>query len=67
MKLQFIKETQGIYDRVYHIGEVIQYRPWEFEWQGMKEQDRIAQGIFIHCFGMGEFERYDKGIDVEVI
>ncbi len=64
MHLKFIKEKNGIYNKVYAIGETITYCPWDYEWQGMSEKERVSKGIFIHCHGMGEFERFDENQDV---
>lgn len=58
VKLKFTKQTEGIYGKVYEIGEIIDYHPWEFDWQGMNEKDRVGKGIYVHCYGHGEFEVY---------
>jgi hypothetical protein len=48
-------------------GETFEYAPWDFEWQGMQEEERIAKGIFVKCYGHGEFDVYILGKDVEIV
>lgn len=67
MKIQFLKDTKGIYNTVYQKNDIISYHPWYYEWQGMSEPERINKGIFIHCHGHGEFVMFKKGIDVRII
>lgn len=40
----------------HHRGDVIQYRPWLYEFGGMDEPARVAKGIFVLCHGHGEFD-----------
>ncbi len=37
-------------------GDMVTYHPWPHEWQGMSEPERVAKGIYINCYGQGEFE-----------
>ena len=58
-----IQNTCGIVDR--YIGDIIDYIPWDHEWQGMIEQERVKDGLFVHCFGHGEFEVLRVGVDIK--
>lgn len=33
-------------------------------WQDMNEEERIQKGIYVICYGMGEFEVLKEGVDV---
>lgn len=48
-------------------GDEVIYTPWNFEWQGMTEQERVEKGIFVNCYGHGEFEVYKLGEDVSIM
>jgi hypothetical protein len=67
MELEFLHETTGIYNTIYQAGERIKYRPWTFEWHGMTEPERVSKGIFVHCYGHGEFEIYHDGQDIKIV
>ena len=54
MKLCMKVDTTGLVNR--KAGDIIDYKPWPQEWQGMNEEARAAKGIFVICHGMGEFE-----------
>ena len=58
MKLEFIKTYRGWGGDIFEKGQIVEYRPWEFEWQEMTEPERVAKGIFVHCYGMGEFDAF---------
>ncbi len=58
MKLEFIKNYKGCYNEFYEKGQVIDYHPWDFKWQGMTEKERVKKGVFVHCYGMGEFDKF---------
>jgi hypothetical protein len=66
MKLRFLKTVRGCYGVEYPPGQIIQYSPWNHEWQGMTEPVRVAKGIFVECHGMGEFDVFRVG-DVEIV
>jgi hypothetical protein len=65
MKLVMIKNKKGIVDR--YMGDVVEYEPWPHKWQGMGEGERLKNGIFIKCFGHGEFEVLRLREDVDII
>lgn len=65
IQLQTIKDISGIVCR--KRGDIFPYNPWNFQWQGIGEKDRVAQGLFIHCYGQGEFEVLRDGQDVKRI
>ena len=65
MQLKISKDVYGIVSR--KKGEIIKYKPWPHEWQGMTEKQRVSSGLFVHCFGQGEFEVLRDGVDVEVV
>ena len=54
MKLCMKVDTTGLVNR--KAGDIIDYKPWPQEWQGMNEEARAAKGIFVICHGMGELE-----------
>jgi hypothetical protein len=60
MKLKFIKQHIGYYNKVYKVGDTIKYYPWPFRWQDMDEPERVLKGIFVHCYRMGEFDCFTK-------
>lgn len=64
MKLRFKRYHRGFGGDEYQEGEIIDYRPWKHEWQGMTEPERVEKGLFIHCYGMGEFDVFRED-DVE--
>ena len=64
MKLVCIKDINGIISR--DKGEVVDYIPWFYSWQSMSEDVRVSKGIFVHCYGQGEFEALRIGKDVEI-
>lgn len=37
-------------------GDEIEYSPWKHKFRGMEEPERVTNGIYVHCFGHGEFE-----------
>ena len=39
-------------------GDEKTYYPWKCNWQGMSEPERVDKGIFVECFGQGEFSVY---------
>ena len=41
-------------------GDEKTYYPWGFNWQGMSEPERVDKGIFVECFGQGEFSVYRR-------
>jgi hypothetical protein len=47
-------------------GELVFYKPWDYEWQGMTEKQRVDKGIFVNCFGHGKLEVLQVGIDIEL-
>jgi hypothetical protein len=55
-KIEVLEDTIGCYGQRYHAGEVVEYRPWPYPWQGMEEDQRVAQGLFVLCHGQGEFD-----------
>lgn len=61
LKLEFLRDTMGIYDVLYRKGQIIDYHPWSFEWQNMSEPERVKKNIFVHCRGMGEFDVFRSG------
>jgi hypothetical protein len=56
IKLKFKRDHVSCFNDVYKKGQVIDYRPWSFEWGGMTESERVTKDIFVHCYGMGEFD-----------
>lgn len=66
MKLEFLKDTRGIYNVLFRAGQIIEYYPWHYDWQGMSEPERVEKGIFVYCCGHGEFDRFIEGVDVRV-
>lgn len=54
MKLKVMRDINGIITR--KAGDVIDYTPWPHEFQGLSEPERADEGLFVHCFGHGEFE-----------
>lgn len=64
MNLEFLKNVEGCFNEIHEKGSVIIYKPWDYKWQGMTEQERIPKGIFVHCHGMGEFDLFNEGADV---
>jgi len=45
-------------------GDKVEYVPWDYEWQGLSGSERVKRGLYIHCYGMGEFEVLREGIEV---
>ena len=64
MILTFLRDIDGIVAR--KSGDSIEYEPWDFEWQGISELDRIKMGLYVQCFGQGEFEILVVDRDVSV-
>tara|TARA_R110000822_G_scaffold100746_1_gene226529 strand:- start:51 stop:248 length:198 start_codon:yes stop_codon:yes gene_type:complete len=62
--IKMIRNKRGIVNR--SKGEILFYNPWDYEWQGMTEQQRVDKGIYVNCFGHGEFEVLKVGIDIEL-
>ena len=62
--IKMIRDKRGIVNR--SKGELLFYKPWDYEWQGMTEQQRVSKGIYVNCFGHGEFEVLKVGIDIEL-
>ena len=62
IELRLLRDTQGIISR--KRDDVITYSPWDFKWQGMSETERTRRGIYVTCFGQGEFEILYGGHDV---
>ena len=60
MILEFIKDTKGIYNDIFIKGEIKEYQPWLHSWQGMTEPERVAKGLFVECYGHGEFQVFTK-------
>jgi len=58
--LIFKRDVQGIYGMKYQKGEEKKYHPWCCEWQGMSEPERVDKGIFVECFGQGEFNVFNR-------
>jgi hypothetical protein len=65
IKLRALKDINMIYETTKR-GEIIDYIPWNRSWQGMSEQERVQKGIFVMCYGHGEFDVLTKD-DVEVV
>jgi len=65
MELQFVKNVTDVHFP-YLKGEKKKYIPWDFEWRGMTEPERIKKGIFVFCMGMGDFEVFREGVDVKI-
>jgi hypothetical protein len=63
--LTFKKDTPTIYNHVRKQGETLEYKPWDYSWQGMYPFERHAKGIYVICHGHGEFEVHTEE-DVEV-
>ena len=57
------RDKQGIISR--KKGDKINYKPWHNCFQGLSEQERVDIGMFVHCYGQGEFEVLTNN-DVEV-
>jgi hypothetical protein len=67
-QLMFIKDTPKIYGLpAYKKFEIIKYKKWDYDWQGMSEKTRVKNGIFVRCWGMGEFEVFRLGVDVAIV
>jgi hypothetical protein len=67
-QLMFIKDTPKIYGLPpYKKFQIIDYKKWDYAWQGMSERTRVKKGIFVHCWGMGEFEIFRIGVDVAIV
>lgn len=66
MKLRFKKDHVGYYDELFKKGQIREYKPWPRVWQRMTEQERVAKGIFVECYGMGDFNVF-RPDDVEVV
>ena len=66
MKLKILKQIN--YFKTYNPGEIIEYKPWDYVWQGLTEPERVARGIFVYCFGHGDFIAFkvSEG-DVEIV
>lgn len=64
--LQFIKDTDCC-GTLYKKDDVISYTPWFYIWQNQSESERRENGIYIHCYGHGEFAKFIEGIDVKGI
>mgnify|MGYP003646230609 FL=1 len=62
--IKMIRDKQGIVNR--RNGELLFYKPWDYEWQGMTERQRVDKGIYVNCFGHGDFEVLKLGIDIEL-
>lgn len=67
MKLEFLKDTTGIYCIRFLTGQRIEYHPWPHDWQGMTEEERVKKGLFVYCRGHGEFDKFEEGKDVRRI
>jgi len=59
IKLKFIKDHCGYWNKIYKTGDVIDYTPWDHEFQGISESDRVKKGIFVHCYGNGDFDVFN--------
>jgi len=66
VELKFLRAVRGCYGVEFPAGTTKQYYPWNSEWQGMTEPERVARGIFVECHGMGEFDVFRNG-DIEVV
>lgn len=64
MKLRFVKDTTGIYNHSFKKGEIIEYKPWNFIWKNMTEEERVKKGIFVFCYGQGEFNVFETEIEI---
>jgi hypothetical protein len=64
MRLEVIRD---IVDPWYSFnkGEIIEYNPWKYEYQGESEKNRIAKGVYVFCDGHGEFRVYNEGVEVK--
>ena len=67
INLRFIKDTIGSYNDLFEEGTIIPYDKWDYEWQNMTEPERVKKGIFVHCQGMGDFDVFRVGKDVEIV
>jgi hypothetical protein len=65
--LRFLRDVRGCYNVIFLKGTTKVYSPWLFEWQGMTEPERVQKGIFVECHGMGEFDVFRIGEDVECV
>ncbi len=54
IKLIMLRDIRGIVNRM--AGDIVEYYSWPYEWQGMTEEQRVAEGLYVICFGHGEFE-----------
>jgi hypothetical protein len=61
--MKFIKNQRGL--RNANIGDAYEYSPWPHVWQGMTEPERINKGIYVECYGHGEFVVFKLGEDIE--
>ena len=67
LKLRFLKDCDGYLPNEYKKGQIINYRPWNYEFNRMSESERIEKGLFVFCYSQGDFACFKKGIDVEVV
>jgi hypothetical protein len=61
MKLRFNQDKTGIYGVQYKKGDELAYTPYQNTWQGMTEPERVEKGIFVICYGHGEFNVFKDG------
>lgn len=57
MKIKLLKDYSG--HREYKAGEILDYEPWPHEWRSMSEPERVAKGIYVYCYGHGDFHAFE--------
>ena len=62
--LRFKRDVLGIYNLLFPAGSTYEYTPWDHEWQGKTEPQRRKDGLFVVCYGQGEFNVFGPD-DVE--
>lgn len=64
VKLTFLKDIDGVVTR--KTGDTIVYEPYNKKFQSKTESERVDAGMFVHCYGHGEFEVLKEGVNVSV-
>lgn len=67
MKVKFLKDYIGIYNIEYKKGSIHNIEQWHCDYRGQTPKQRTKQGIIVKCYGQGEFDVFQVGIDVELI
>jgi hypothetical protein len=65
-RLMLKRDVRGCYGRLFESGSIIDYCPWAHEWQGKPESQRVREGIFVFCYGQGEFDVFHPD-DVSIV